>query len=127
MGFVENVNKGNGHKLSIAPKWDIYKNPNKRNRASEKSEALSLPGNVLLSQEPSLQVPSALEGLTVVFGMGTSVSPPPSSPDKNTIHKRRMFVNHPPSALNHHVAFGQNGSSVGIINIDHECRNKIIE
>jgi hypothetical protein len=41
-----------------------------------------LPGNVLLSQEPSLQVPSALEGLTVVFGMGTCVSPPPSSPDK---------------------------------------------
>jgi hypothetical protein len=39
------------------------------------------PGNVLLSQEPALQVPSALEGLTVVFEMGTSVSPPPSLPD----------------------------------------------
>ncbi|MBB3132098.1 hypothetical protein FHS19_006824, partial [Paenibacillus rhizosphaerae] len=25
-------------------------------------------GNVLLSQDPSVQVPSALEGLTVVFG-----------------------------------------------------------
>src|SRR5690606_7073817 len=27
------------------------------------------------------QVPSALEGLTVVFEMGTSVTPPPSPPD----------------------------------------------
>lgn len=41
----------------------------------------SPPGNVLLSQSPSGQVPSALEGLTAVFGMGTGVSPPPSSPD----------------------------------------------
>ncbi len=39
-----------------------------------------LSGDVLLSQDPAVQVPSALEGLTVVFGMGTGVSPPPSSP-----------------------------------------------
>jgi hypothetical protein len=39
------------------------------------------PGNVLLSRPPSGQVPSALEGLTAVFGMGTGVSPPLSSPD----------------------------------------------
>ena len=38
-------------------------------------------GNVLLSQDPAVQVPSALEGLTVVFGMGTRVTPPPLSPD----------------------------------------------
>ena len=38
-------------------------------------------GNVLLSQNPAVQVPSALEGLTVVFGMGTRGSPPPSSPN----------------------------------------------
>ena len=38
-------------------------------------------GNVLLSQDPAVQVPSALEGLTVVFGMGTRGSPPPSSPN----------------------------------------------
>ena len=35
-------------------------------------------------QRPTLPrtpaVPSALEGLTAVFGMGTGVSPPPSSP-----------------------------------------------
>ena len=39
-------------------------------------------GNVLLSQDPAVQVPSALEGLTVVFGMGTRGSPPPSSPNR---------------------------------------------
>ncbi|GAC43080.1 hypothetical protein PPOP_2446, partial [Paenibacillus popilliae ATCC 14706] len=31
---------------------------------------LCLLGSVLLSQDPAVQVPSALEGLTVVFGMG---------------------------------------------------------
>jgi len=35
-----------------------------------------VPGNDLLSQGLSPQVPSALEGLTSVFGMGTGVSPP---------------------------------------------------
>lgn len=34
------------------------------------------PGGVLLSQGESTQVPSALEGLTAVFGMGTGVTPP---------------------------------------------------
>src|SRR5690554_3921886 len=41
-------------------------------------------GNVLLSQDPAVQVPSALEGLTVVFEMGTRGSPPPSSPNRVT-------------------------------------------
>ena len=35
------------------------------------------PGNVLLSHQVPLAVPSALEGLTAVFGMGTGVAPPP--------------------------------------------------
>src|SRR5579875_2854521 len=39
------------------------------------------PGGVLLSQGSSPQVSSALEVLTVVFGMGTRVSPPPLPPD----------------------------------------------
>jgi hypothetical protein len=34
-------------------------------------------GGVLLSQGVSSQVPSALVGLTSVFGMGTGVTPPP--------------------------------------------------
>jgi hypothetical protein len=38
-------------------------------------------GNVLLSQNPAVQVPLALEGLTVVFEMGTRGSPPPSLPN----------------------------------------------
>jgi hypothetical protein len=41
-------------------------------------------GNVLLSQNPAVQVPSTLEGLTVVFEMGTRGSPPPSSPNGKT-------------------------------------------
>ena len=40
------------------------------------------PGNDLLSQEASLQVSSALEVFTSVFGMGTGVSPPLWSPDR---------------------------------------------
>ena len=38
------------------------------------------PGNVLLSHQVALTVPSAQEGLTAVFGMGTGVTPPPWSP-----------------------------------------------
>ncbi len=38
-------------------------------------------GDVLLSQDPAVQVPSALEGLTVVFGMGTRGSLPPLPPN----------------------------------------------
>ena len=33
-------------------------------------------GSVLLSQKVTQLVPSALEGLTSVFGMGTGVAPP---------------------------------------------------
>ncbi len=40
-------------------------------RASEEKT-----GNVLLSRGNAPQVPSALAGLTTVFGMGTGVSPP---------------------------------------------------
>ena len=40
-------------------------------------EAFNLnPGGVLLSHTVSHAVPSALEGLTSVFGMGTGVAPP---------------------------------------------------
>ena len=40
----------------------------------------NIPGDVLLSHKVSLAVPSALEGLTSVFGMGTGVTPPLESP-----------------------------------------------
>jgi hypothetical protein len=38
-------------------------------------------GSVLLSQAVPSLVPSALEGLTSVFGMGTGVAPPPLPPE----------------------------------------------
>lgn len=41
------------------------------------------PGTVLLSQAGNRSVPSALEGLTTVFGMGTGVAPPVWAPGKN--------------------------------------------
>ena len=41
---------------------------------------MNIPGNGLLSHKVSLAVPSALEGLTSVFGMGTGVAPPLRSP-----------------------------------------------
>ena len=44
---------------------------------SRKDRALVvIPGDVLLSHKVALAVPSALEGLTSVFGMGTGVAPP---------------------------------------------------
>ena len=45
-------------------------------------------GGVLLSQGRSSQVPSALEGLTSVFGMGTGVTPP-LWPPKDLLSRRK--------------------------------------
>src|SRR5437660_2585974 len=42
-------------------------------------------GNDLLSRRVAPTVPSALEGLTSVFGKGTGVSPPPLSPNPGII------------------------------------------
>ena len=39
------------------------------------------PGGVLLSHRVSPAVPSALEGLTSVFEMGTGVAPPAKPPE----------------------------------------------
>ena len=44
--------------------------------ASEASNNREIPGNDLLSHPVARAVPSALVGLTAVFGMGTGVSPP---------------------------------------------------
>ena len=59
----------------------------------------SIPGNDLLSHGVATVVPSALEDLTSVFGMGTGVAPPLQSPGKpshlqNCIAngQRHMFV-----------------------------------
>src|SRR5688500_20179286 len=52
------------------------------------------PGNDLLSHAVTSAVPSALEGLTSVFGMGTGVAPPVKSPGNET---KRRVVSPPPN------------------------------
>ena len=47
---------------------------------SEAPFDLNYPGNDLLSHAVTSAVPSALEGLTSVFGMGTGVAPPATPP-----------------------------------------------
>jgi hypothetical protein len=47
---------------------------------SKRSLLKITPGNDLLSQPVTRQVPSAQRGLTAVFGMGTGGSPSPLSP-----------------------------------------------
>jgi hypothetical protein len=46
------------------------------------------PGGDLLSHAVSRGVPSALEGLTSVFGMGTGVTPPTLPPEKVSVHTK---------------------------------------
>ncbi len=57
--------------------------PQKAKRAQEAEPALFInPGNDLLSHTVASAVPSALRGLTAVFGMGTGVTPSLKSPGK---------------------------------------------
>ena len=65
-------------------------------------------GDVLLSRDPAVQVPSALEGLTVVFGMGTRGSLPLLPPNHNEYEvfgaPRKVFgIRY--SALRHFVGY----------------------
>ncbi len=46
------------------------------------------PGNDLLSHEVTLEVSSALKGLTAVFGMGTGVSPSLLPPENMVIYSK---------------------------------------
>ena len=55
------------------------------------------PGNVLLSHTLARAVPSALEGLTSEFEMGSGVAPPTSSPEKPWKHSAISGANWPPS------------------------------
>ena len=52
-----------------------------------------LPGDDLLSHTLAHAVPSALKGLTAVFGMGTGVSPSPESPENSNLKRTEVFVN----------------------------------
>ena len=50
-------------------------------------------GNVLLSHTVTHAVPSALKGLTSVFGMGTGVTPSPWSPRISKINFKFQISN----------------------------------
>ena len=62
---------------------------------------IPLPGDDLLSHPVSRAVPSALEGLTSVFGMGTGVSPPLWSPGRDNITPFFPLVKGPPARETH--------------------------
>ena len=67
-------------------------NPQKANAAGEAGRRLKKLGDVLLSHDLTIEVPSALQGLTTVFGMGTGV-PPALSPPKLSANERiRMAI-----------------------------------
>jgi hypothetical protein len=51
----------------------------------------SIPGDDLLSHTLARAVPSALRGLTAVFGMGTGVSPSPESPENLNFKRTEIF------------------------------------
>jgi hypothetical protein len=50
------------------------------NGSRSRAPALTISGGVLLSRGASPEVPSALEGLTSLFGMERGVTPPPWPP-----------------------------------------------
>ena len=49
------------------------------------------PGDDLLSHTVTDAVPSALEGLTTVFGMGTGVTPPLQSPESQNFRQGKFY------------------------------------
>jgi hypothetical protein len=56
--------------------------------AKTASGLIDKPGNDLLSHARARAVPSALEGLTSEFGMGSGMAPPTSSPEKLLMKSR---------------------------------------
>ena len=65
------------------PAVDPAAGPNSRQAARRRPIASQKTGGVLLSQALASQVPSALRGLTALFGMGRGVSPSPKPPEKH--------------------------------------------
>lgn len=64
-----------------------------------------IPGIDLFSHTVASAVPSALEGLTTVFGMGTGGSPPPWTPGKRIVNIRELISR--PVTLENCTASGQ--------------------
>jgi hypothetical protein len=73
------VLKGLAYELSTVARISI-KQLQKQKSPFHKGLRCTKPGGVLLSHPVSGAVPSVLEGLTSVFGMGTGVTPPLKSP-----------------------------------------------
>ena len=63
------------------PEGDDPENDDERHLSSDGARRANKSGGVLLSQGISPQVPSALRGLTSVFGMGTGVTLSPRPPE----------------------------------------------
>ena len=64
-----------------------------------------IPGIDLFSHTVASAVPSALEGLTTVFGMGTGGSPPPWTPGNRIVNIRELISR--PVTLENCTARGQ--------------------
>jgi hypothetical protein len=60
---------------SLLSRQDVKSRPRSRGRLYNNPAPTYSPNN------PAVAVPSALVGLTAVFGMGTGVTPPPSAPE----------------------------------------------
>ena len=63
------------HELALISDSHIKKFKESKKNHLRYSQVIFLIGCVLLSQEAALQVLTAMQGLTSVFGMGTGVSP----------------------------------------------------
>jgi hypothetical protein len=70
---------------------EVYPEKDKGPRGILKGLSKILPGDDLLSHALARAVPSALRGLTAVFGMGTGVSPSPQSPENLNWKEQVVF------------------------------------
>ena len=69
---------------------------------------------------PAVTVPSALVGLTAVFGMGTGVTPPPSAPETLYTFQRASVGQKCPGALLSENCIAMNETSVAVATPAHQ-------
>ena len=85
--MVKNIVSGHGVPSVGENTWQ---NPKNKERPRDCSRGLyNNSGNVLLSHTIARVVPSALEGLTAEFGMGSGVTPPLWSPEVSKRNDKR--------------------------------------
>src|SRR5579864_2369774 len=74
--------------------------PDPKNAGRIAAAGLSInPAPTYSPDNPAVTVPSALVGLTAVFGMGTGVTPPPSAPETLYTFQRASVGQMCPGAL----------------------------